>query len=61
MIQCNDGTTVTQMGNFIHASDGTYTLMGTTLVGPGGFHSMNVGSMDEAVAIVVGYHGGRRF
>lgn len=56
-----DGTTVTQMGSFIHASDGTYSLVGTMLTGPGGFRSMNVKRIDEAVGIVVGLHGGRRF
>ena len=61
MITCNDGTTVTQMGSFIQANDETYTLMGTILTGPGGFRSMNVRSIDEAVDIVVGLHGGRRF
>lgn len=60
MIMCNDGTTVTQMGSFIHASDGTYILAGAILTGPGGFCSMNVQSVDEAVGIVVGLHGGRR-
>lgn len=61
MIVCNDGTTVTQTGNFIYASDGIYTLMGITLIGSGGFCSMNVLSISEAVGIVVGRHGGRRF
>lgn len=61
MIMCNDGTTVTQMGSFIHAREGVYTLTGTMLTGPGGFYSMNVRSIGEAVGIVVGLHGGRRF
>ncbi len=61
MIMCNDGTTVTQMGSFIHAREGIYTLTGTMLTGPGGFCSMNVRSIGEAVGIVVGLHGGRRF
>lgn len=61
MVYCNDGTVVTWTGLFIHAADGTYTLVGTVLAGPRGIVSMNVGGMDEAVSIVVGLHGGRRF
>lgn len=61
MIQCNDGTIVTKAGTFIHASDGTYTLTGTMLTGPHGYYSVNVQDIDEAVGIVVGLHGGRRF
>lgn len=61
MAQRNDGTAVTQMGNTIHASDGVYTLTGTTLVGPGGFCSTNVENISEAVGIVIGLHGGKLF
>lgn len=60
MVQCNDGTTVTKMGNFINTSKGTYTFMGNMLTGPNGFISRNIRSVDEAVGIVIGLHGGKR-
>ena len=60
MILCNDGTSVTKMGNFIQASDGMYTYTGTMMIGPNGFRSMNVKSMEEAISIVCGLHGGRK-
>lgn len=61
MIFCNDGTTVMHAGHLITTSKGeTYSLLGTILTGPGGFQSMNVGSIQEAVGIVCGMHGGRR-
>lgn len=61
MIVCNDGVTITRMGCFIHALEGTYTLTGTMLTGPNGFRSMNVKSEAETKSIVVGLHGGKRF
>lgn len=61
MTVCNDGATVTRMGCFIHAPEGTYTLTGTMLIGPNGFRSMNVNSEAETEAIVIGLHGGKRF
>ena len=61
MTTCNDGATINRMGRFIHAPEGTYTLIGTTLTGPNGFWSMNVSSEAEAEAIVIGLHGGKRF
>lgn len=62
MIICNDGTCVTQVGNVINVSNGeSYTFMGSMLSGSHGYSSMNVKSISEAVGIVVGLHGGRRF
>lgn len=61
MTVCNDGVTITRMGSFIHAPEGTYTLTGTMLIGPNGFRSMNVNSEAEAEAIVIGLYGGKRF
>lgn len=61
MIVANDGCVISVMGNMISCSNGeTYTLMGSTLFGPRGVMSMNVRSVDEAVGIVLGAHGGRR-
>lgn len=61
MIHCNDGMTITHSGSFIHVSNGdTYSLCGTTLTGPG-FVSYNVTSINEAVNIICGLHGGKRF
>lgn len=57
---CKDGTTVTVSGNSIVTSRGEcYTLMGNCLSGTGGFCSFNVVNINEAVAIVVGLHGGK--
>lgn len=62
MITANDNTTITQMGSFIHVSNGeTYTLTGRTLSGPNGVVSWNCGSIEEAVGTVVGLYGGRKF
>lgn len=62
MIVANDGVTITQMGNCITCSNGEhYTLVGMVLTGPNGFRSMNVNSISEAIGIVVGRHGGKRF
>lgn len=61
MIVANDGTAITQMGNFIVCSNGiTYTFMGNTLVGPKDVISMNVTNISEAVDIVIGLHGGKK-
>lgn len=61
-IIAKDGTTISRFGHTIHCSNGeTYTLMGTHLTGPHGFLSNNVRSIEEAVGIVIGLHGGRRF
>ena len=62
MILANDNTTIVEVGNTIYCSDGkTYILSGMTLADSSGIVGYNVGSIDEAVAMVVGMHGGRRF
>ena len=55
MTRCNDGATVTRMGCFTHA------LEGTMFTGLNGFRSMNVNSEAEAEVIVIDLHGGKRF
>lgn len=58
----NDGSVITQMGSCIHSSDGnTYVLCGKMLTSPGGILSYCCESMSEAIGIVIGLHGGRRF
>lgn len=62
MTFANDGTTITRMGSFISVSNGdTYTLTGHMLTGPKGVVSTNVRNGDEAEAIIIGLHGGKRF
>ena len=61
MIIAKDGTTINVIGSTITTSRGeTYHLTGRCLIGPTGTVSMNVSSMDEAIGIVIGIHGGRR-
>lgn len=61
-IIAKDGTVISVMGNIISTSNGeTYALSGSTLTGPGGMVSLNVGSIREAASIVAGRHGGRQF
>lgn len=61
-IIAKDGTTISRFGHTIHCSNGeTYTLTGTCLTGSRGFFSNNVRSIEEAVGIVIGLHGGRGF
>ena len=62
MTIAKDGTTITQSGNSIFCSNGeAYTLSGRILIGPHGTESTNVGSIQEALGIVIGLHGGKRF
>ena len=57
-----DGTTITQSGNTINCSDGTiYILSGRMLSGPTGPIAWNCSGSAEALGIVLGLHGGRRF
>ena len=62
MTVANDGVVINQMGNSITCSNGEhYSLVGTTLMGPRGAVSMHVTSISDAVNIVVGLHGGKKF
>jgi len=62
MIMARDGVTITQSGNTIYCSNGeTYTFSGNMLFGSGGTISSNVSSIQEAVGIVAGLHGGKMF
>lgn len=57
MIATNSGVTITVSGSFINCSDGkTYTIMGSSLVGPNGFVSHNIKSQDEAIGIIIGLY-----
>ena len=61
MVRAKDGTIITQAGKTISCSDGSrYFLSGKVLSGPHGTVSRNVGSPQEALAIVIGLHGGQR-
>lgn len=61
-IIAKDGTTISQTGSMIHCSSGeTYILCGSTLSGPSGIVAWNCSGPAEALGIVVGLHGGRRF
>lgn len=62
IIIAKDGVIINQIGNFIHCSDGnSYVLTGKMLTGPRGVVANNVKSISEAVHIVVGLYGGKRF
>ena len=61
MIVCNDNVTVDVVGNVITTSNGDiYNLAGLVLFKNGSMISMNVSSIDAAVGIVIGAHGGRK-
>lgn len=61
-IIAKDGTVVTQSGSMITCSDGTmYTLSGQMLSGSTGVIAWNCSGPAEALGIVLGLHGGRRF
>lgn len=66
VIICKDGATITYAGNIIRVANGVaatevYTLNGNVLSGSNGFLAQNVGSLGEAVGIVIGLHGGKIF
>ena len=62
MIYANDGTVIACSGNTITCTNGeAYVYGNKMLVGPHGMNQMNVGSIQEAMGIVAGLHGGRKF
>lgn len=62
MFIAKDGSTISQTGSLISCSDGTsYNLCGSMLSGPGGVVATNVSNISEAIGIVLGLHGGKRF
>lgn len=61
MITTNSNITLMETGNMIQASDGkTYTIMGSTIMGPTGTIAQNVKSHNEALGIIIGLYGGKR-
>lgn len=61
MIIAKDGTAINQQGNNIYVSNGeVYILNGKILMGSGGIISQNCSSVQEALGVVIGMHGGRK-
>ena len=61
MILTKDGTTINVTGNTITTSKGEiFHLSGQNLIGPTGIVARKATSMDYAVGVVIGLHGGRQ-